>query len=216
MSDTDIPHVDDVLELAELLQPTHAPGLAALRRSGTPLNADDGGSEGDDGGGSEDDGSQDDADQTDWKAEAEKWKAHSRKHEGTSKANAAAAKELAELKEAGKTEQQRAADQAAEAEKRATSAEGRALRLEVAMEKAPDGMSLAQVRKLAKRLAGSTQEELEQDAEELFADFAPAKGDDPRRRPRERLRPGAAPPDDGDDDGETDPTKLAAKVPRMY
>jgi len=215
MSETDTTHISDVLELSKLMRPAWPAISDGIRRSGDPTN--EGEPAGGDDGGSGDDGGQEGADDTDWKAEAEKWKAHSRKNEGTAKANAAAAKELAELREAGKTEAQRAADQASEAEKRATSAEGKALRLEVALDKAPEGMSLAQVRKLAKRLSGSTQEELEADADELFADFAPApQNDDVRRRPRERLRSGAASVDADGDDGETDPIKLAARVPRMY
>lgn len=55
----------------------------------------------------------------DWKVEAEKWQALSRKHEGTAKANAAAAKELAEIKEAGKSEVEKLTDRAAKAEQEA-------------------------------------------------------------------------------------------------
>lgn len=154
----------------------------------------------------------------DWEAEAKKWKALSRKHESSAKQNAAAAAKLKEHEDAQKSKEQQAADKAAEAERRATSAEQAALRLEVALDKAPEGMSVAQVRKLAKRLAGSSREEMESDAEDLFADFEPAGGssDDDRgsrRRPRERLRSGAAPDAEPD---ETDPAKLAAQVPRMY
>lgn len=150
----------------------------------------------------------------DWKAEAEKWKALARKHEGQAKANADAARKLAETEDANKSDIQRATDKAAEAETRAATAEANALRIEVALDKAPDGMPLAQVRKLAKRLTGGTREELEADADELFGDFAPAQSDrDTQRRPRERLRPGAAPDTEPD---ETDPRKLAASVPRMY
>ena len=147
-------------------------------------------------------------------AEAEKWKSLARKHEAQAKANADAAQRLAEIEEAGKTEAQRLADQASQAESRATQAESTALRLEVALDNAPEGMPVAQVRKLAKRLAGGSREELEADAAELFADFAPdttAAG--PPGRPQERLRPGAVPSADPD---EGDVTKLAAQVPRLY
>lgn len=215
MSDMDTPHIHAALELAELLQPTHAPGLDALRRSGVPLNADDGG-DGGDGGDGDETGDEPTGDTTDHEAEAKKWKAMARKHE---KAHKADAQRLKELEDANKSETQRAADKAAEAETRATTAEGQALRLDVAMDQAPDGMSVAQVRKLAKRLAGSTREELEEDAKELFADFAPSGDDDKPgksgRRPKERLRSGAA-PSDTDEDDEDDPAKLAAQVPRTY
>lgn len=156
----------------------------------------------------------------DWQAEADKWKALARKHETQAKTNADAARKLSELEDADKTEIQRATDKATQAEQRATAAEARLTRMEVALDKAPDGMPLAKVRKLAGRLTGENRDELEADAEELFADFTPDKGDDPddagdngRRRPRERLRSGAAPDAEPE---ETDPEKLAAQVPRMY
>lgn len=149
----------------------------------------------------------------DYKVEAEKWKALARKHEGQAKANATAAQELATIKEADKTEAQKAADKAAEAEQRASSAEMASLRIDVALDKAPDGMSIAQVRKLAKRLSGATREELEADADELFAEFEPARPDDPKRRPKERLKTGATSVDEPD---ELDPSKLAARVPRGW
>ncbi|WP_435109399.1 hypothetical protein [Nocardiopsis synnemataformans] len=114
---------------------------------------------------------------------------------------------LDELENANKSEQQKAQEAAAALEKRATAAEQRALRLEVAAAK---GLTTAQ----AKRLVGSTQEELEADADELLETFgtAPTPADSIPRRPNERLRPGGsgtpAPPE------ETDPRKLAAKIPR--
>lgn len=112
-----------------------------------------------------------------------------------------------ELENANKSEQQRATEAREAAEKRAIAAEQRALRLEIAAEK---GLSPAQ----AKRLVGSSREELEADADELLETFgtAPTPADSIPRRPNERLRPGGAgtpaPPE------ETDPRKLAAKVPR--
>lgn len=158
--------------------------------------------------------------ETDFQAEAAKWKALSQKMEARAKENADAAKRLAELEEADKTEIQRAVDKATEAERRATEAEAKALRIEVALDKAPDGMPLTQVRKLAKRLTGSTQEELEADAVELFEDFAPPAGEedpdkqkDSQRRPKERLRPGAVPDAEPD---ESDPAKLAESVSRGW
>lgn len=155
----------------------------------------------------------------DWEAEANKWKALARKHEGTSKANAGAAKELAELKDADKSELQRATDKVTDAEKGRASAEAKLSRLEVALDKAPEGMPLSKVRKLAGRLTGDSREDLEADAAELFADFAPSDTDDspegddtPSRRPQVRLKPGAAPDAEPE---ETDPDKLAALVPRI-
>jgi hypothetical protein len=94
------------------------------------------------------------------------------------------------------------------AKEEARKAVDRADRLEVAMEK---GLSPLQ----AKRLVGETKEELEADADELFEDFKTEDepGQAPRSRPKERLRPGAAPSAEPE---ETDPIKLAAQVPRMY
>lgn len=151
----------------------------------------------------------------DHKAEAEKWKALARKHEQQAKTNATAATKLAEIEDAKKTAEQKAADKAADLERRATTAELAAMRTDVALDKAPDGMPLSQIRKLAKRLTGATREELEADAAELFAEFAPAEKDegDARRRPRERLKAGAAP---GAEPEENDPKKLAAAVPRGW
>lgn len=158
----------------------------------------------------------------DHKAEAEKWKALARKHENQAKSNADAAKKLAELEDKDKSEEQRR-DEAltsTQSENARLKAENR--RLNVALDHAPEGMSLSKVKKLAKRLTGDTQEEIEADAKELFADFAPADTDDDPDKtkepgkgqlPKERLKPGSVP---GAEPEETDPTKLAAKVPRRY
>ncbi len=59
-----------------------------------------------------------------------------------------------EIEEAQKTEEQRMADRLSEAERKAQEATAAALRLEVALDVAPEGMSLSQIRKLAKRLTG--------------------------------------------------------------
>ena len=83
------------------------------------------------------------------------------------KANADAATRLKEFEDRDKSEAQKLAERADAAEKRAAEIEGRALRLEVAAEK---GLTPAQ----AKRLTGSTREELEADAEELKSMFAPS------------------------------------------
>jgi hypothetical protein len=161
----------------------------------------------------------DEKDPKDWQAEAEKWKSLSRKHEEASKKNATAAARLQELEDEKKSDAEKAADKAAAAETRATNAERANLRLEVALDKAPEGMPIAQARKLAKRLTGDTKEELEADAAELFADFQPAEEEDEpdrgrrRGRPREKLRPGAVPSSEPE---ESDPAKLAEMVPRAY
>lgn len=92
-----------------------------------------------------------------------------------------------------KSEAEKLTERLTAAETRAAKAETRALRLEVASSK---GLTPAQ----AKRLVGSTKEELEADADELLADFgAPAgqgAGGDSKpksKRPVEQLRPGGMP-----------------------
>lgn len=123
--------------------------------------------------------------ETDWKAEARKWEARAKENSG-------AATRLAELENAKKTEAEKTAERLTAAERKAAAAELSALRLDVALDKAPEGMAVAQVRKLARRLSGSTREEIEADAAELFADFAPKPTTD-SRRPVESLKSGALP-----------------------
>lgn len=150
------------------------------------------------------------------RAEVEKWKAMARKHEGNAKQNAEAAKRLAEIEDSGKSEVERLTAQAKAESDRADKAEARALRLEVAALK---GLTPTQ----AKRLVGSTQEELEADADELLASFKPATGDStdtdseetdgdtPPRRPQERMRSGST---NEDEPIVTDPSKLIESLPR--
>jgi ferric-dicitrate binding protein FerR (iron transport regulator) len=151
------------------------------------------------------------ATEPDWKAEADKWKAHSRKHEAQAKSNAEAAKKLAEIEEASKTETQKLTDRASAAEKRAAEAEAKATRYEVAAE-------VGIKAKHMKYLTGSTREEIEESAKGILADFpetyasSDTDGTPQPTRPKERLRPGAAPSEEPD---ETDPRKLAASVPRL-
>lgn len=104
----------------------------------------------------------------DWKAEAEKWKSLARKHEGTAKANSQAATRLKELEDAGKSEHEKLASERDEHKGRADKAELSLARLEVALEK---GLTASQ----AKRLVGTTREELEADADELLADLKGSK-----------------------------------------
>lgn len=115
-----------------------------------------------------------------------------------------------ELQDAQKTEQQRLQEAREAAERRASEAEQRLMRLEVALAK---GLTPAQ----AKRLVGTTREELEADAdallEEIGAMTGPLPGDTVPRRPREALRPGGR--GELDPPEETDPRKLAARVPRI-
>ena len=127
------------------------------------------------------------------------------------------ADEAKKLRDSQKSELEKLTERASGAEERASSAELRSLRLEVALDKAPEGMPVSKIRALAKRLTGATQEELESDADELFAEFTPANGDDNGvQRPKERL--GSVRLPNSDDirlDDETDPRKLIEKFPRL-
>lgn len=124
------------------------------------------------------------------------------------KKDAAAAREkVKEFEDKDKSEAQRLQDRAETAEKSLAAAERLVLVSEVALEK---GLTPAQ----AKRLIGTTKEELEADADELLASFKQETGgQELTGRPRERLRPGAVPAAEAE---ETDPEKLAALVPRRY
>ena len=82
----------------------------------------------------------------------------------------ALAAKLKEFEDRDKSETDKAAERAAAAEKRVAELEAHAARLEVAFE---NGLTPAQ----AKRLVGSTREELEADAKELLATFKPAESD---------------------------------------
>lgn len=90
-----------------------------------------------------------------------------------------------ELEDAQKSEVDKLNDRIAELEPSTKEA----ARLRVALRK---GLTETQ----AKRLVGDTEEDLEADADELVAEFAPPEEDGtpaPARRPQERLRPGATP-----------------------
>lgn len=112
------------------------------------------------------------------------------------------ASKLDELENASKTEQQKLTEQVAALEARAAKAEADHLRLSVGAEK---GLSPAQ----ARRLLGTTKEELEADADELLTSFKPAD-ERPGGRPREALRGGGAP----NEDPEIDVKKIVESIPR--
>jgi len=94
------------------------------------------------------------------------------------------AEKYRELQEAGKTEVEKLTERLSATERRAQEAELRALRLEIG---AKYGLTPAQ----AKRLIGSTAEELEADAKELLESFKPAAEPTGRTHtPREALQYG--------------------------
>lgn len=118
----------------------------------------------------------------------------------------AKAAKLDEYEAASKSDLEKAAEKAAAAEKRAEQAELKLLRYEVAFDK---GLTPAQ----AKRLVGSSREELEADADEILEAF-PTQGGvtpPPSRKPAAELQ-GGGDPTSGP--LEMDPAKLAADLPR--
>lgn len=92
------------------------------------------------------------------------WRKRARQHEDRAKALADKAKKFDEWQTSQQTEAEKTAQRIADAERKAAEAESRLLRQEVAAAK---GLTTDQ----AKRLVGSTREELESDADELLAAF---------------------------------------------
>lgn len=122
------------------------------------------------------------------------------------KANKEAADSRGKLKQfedAGKTEHEKLTENLTKATTELSTAQAASVRFEVALDK---GLTKAQ----AKRLVGTTREEIEADADLLLEELG---GDKPKPadRPRERLRGGGDPTVEPD---ETDPRKLAGLVDR--
>lgn len=116
---------------------------------------------------------------------------------------------LKELEDAGKGELDRIRDENATLKSRLTELESTNTRLTVAIDK---GLSKSQ----AKRLVGSTAEELEADADEILESFGGGNNSGgatppPTRRPVEALKGGSEP---NEAPVEMDPRKLAESVPR--
>jgi hypothetical protein len=125
----------------------------------------------------------------------DKWKGLSKKHEARSKENKDAADELKKIKDEKLTDTEKAQKAQKELETGKSSAEQEAMRLRVALRK---GLNETQ----AKRLVGTTEEELEADADELVKTFKPSQENEEeeegeqgeggaRRVPRERVRSGS-------------------------
>ena len=123
--------------------------------------------------------------------------------------------QLKEREDADKSELERLQERAAQEEKRAEDAEAKVIRSEVAAAK---GLSAAQ----AKRLVGSTREELEADADEMRTELGLNKDDEKKddekdestdesvfgRKPEEKLRAGAS----NEEDEGPDAAKLADSI----
>lgn len=99
------------------------------------------------------------------------------------------ARRARELEDQSKTETQRLTEQLQASDRRAGESAAAALRYEVALEQ---GLTAVQ----ARRLVGTTKEELEADARELLESFG--QREPVRRRPAERLTGGGAPEGGGD------------------
>lgn len=135
-------------------------------------------------------------------------------------ARKAAEKKAAELEErlakyenADKTELQRLQEERDKLRDELPKAASKAKALEIALDAAPEHATLAHVRAVAKRVRGENDEELLEDAQELFELLAgPKAGSKTPQRPKERLKGGTAEPDEEPE--ETDPRKLAALLPR--
>lgn len=123
--------------------------------------------------------------ETDWKAEARKW-------EERAKENRTAAEKLKEIEDAQKTAEQKAAEALAEAQGTANDSKSELLKLNAALSKAPVGTDPAVIRDLAGRLRGSTPEELEADAAQLFGRIGvtPSAATAVGQPPVENLLPG--------------------------
>lgn len=103
---------------------------------------------------------------------------------------------LKEIEDRDLSEQQKLERKVADTEARATESESRLLRLEVALSRVIDEDSLARVLSGAKRLVGSTREELEADAEELFGAVLPAQKKASKPSFDQGVRPMPDPADD--------------------
>lgn len=139
--------------------------------------------------------------------ELTKWRSLARKHEKQYKETSG---RLKQYEDQNKSESERLQEAAQESRTRAERAEAMLRRREIAEERAPEHATIAQIKAVAKRLSGDSDEELEADADELFSFLAPepAKPRTPQK-PRERLKGGGDP----DEEPEiTDPRQLADAI----
>lgn len=168
-----------------------------------------------DGNGTDDDGNGDGGSGTgapDHKADADKWKKLSRQNETNLRA---AQKKIQDFEDKALTDSQRLEKERDSYKDSAETASSQLKYMNVAIEHAPEHATLAQLRKVAKRLRGDSDDDLEADAKELWADFAPtpsSKTPPTAGKPKERLKGGGADPDSEPD--EMDPAKIVASIPR--
>lgn len=112
----------------------------------------------------------------DWQAEAEKWKALSRKNEDLARKNLAAARRLEKLEADGKVAEQKAAETAADLEAKATDAEAKALRYQVAQE-------MGVPKELLSLLSGTSKKEIEEQADRLLVTLDRNRPPEPEPEP---------------------------------
>lgn len=171
--------------------------------------------------GDQDEGEQgsSDSEGTDWESKADYWKKMSRKNEDHLKKKLKEAENLqakikefesANLSESQKLQQDRDSYKS-RAERAEAAQQNWSIAVQVAEELELDA-SIAQLKAVAKRISGDSEENKIEDAQELFALLAP-KSTTPKvsSRPKEKLRGGSDPDNEPD---ETDPAKLAALIPR--
>lgn len=113
-----------------------------------------------------------------------------------------------ELEDANKSETEKLSEDRDGHKSRADTAETALLKLRVALDNAPEGASLAHVKAVAKRLSGANEDELAEDAAELY-ELVGANKARVQRRPTEKMRGGNDPDEPVE---ETDPRKLAALI----
>lgn len=118
--------------------------------------------------------------------------------------------QLQRIEDKDKSEVERLTEQVATATKERDAAVSRADRLEVAVTKSLDEGQSARITSAAKRLTGTTREELEADADEFLAAFAQPARPRPLGKPSEALAAGSGDPEA--DSEETDIKKLGERM----
>lgn len=128
------------------------------------------------------------------------------------------AKELADrlqaIEDKDKSEVERLTEQVATLTKERDGAVAKADRLEVSILKSLDEDQAKRITSAARRLTGTTREELEEDADEFLSAFAPPTAEPrptPTGKPQERLKPGS-----GDPDVPAEETDIKALGARMF
>lgn len=119
------------------------------------------------------------------------------------------AQKARELEEAGRSDLERLTADRDTLKTRAESAEVGLAKYNAALEAAPDGATKKLIAAVAKRVTGSSPEELAADAAELYELLGHKSA--PSSRPKEALRGGADPDETPE---ETDPRKLADAIGR--